>query len=121
MSHPSTVIVRMMSSLNLKKIPVNTQKPKYAIEEEKLPYYLPSLHLSSKQMPEIRNWEVGSNYKLVIEVNMRSKSEDEKSGKTNASGSLELVAYKVIKEKTIDDMTDEEFGEYQGKELSKRK
>lgn len=121
MSHPSTVIVNRMSELNLKKIAVAKQKPKFLVEEEKLPYYLPSFHISSKQMSEIRDWEVGKNYKIVIEVNMKSKSEDERSGVTNASGSLELVAYKVLKTKSIDDMTDEEFGEYQGKELSKRK
>ncbi len=108
-----------MSELNLKKIPVAKTKPKYMIEESKLPYYLPSFSLSSKQMPEIRKWDVGKNYKLVIEVNMRSKNENERDGNTDASGSLEIVAYKIIKTKSIDDMSDEEFGEYQGKELSK--
>lgn len=108
-----------MSKLNLKKIPVAKEKPKFLIEDQKLPYFLPSVHLSSKQMPEIRNWEVGKNYKLVIEVNMRSKNEDERDGKTNASGSLEIVGYKVLgKAKDIDEMSDKEFGEYQGKALS---
>lgn len=108
-----------MSKLTLKKIPVAKTKPKYMLEESKLPYYLPSFGLSSKQMPEIADWDVGKNYKLVIEVNMRSKNENEREGKTDSSGSLEIVAYKVIgKMKSIDDMSDKEFGAYQGAALS---
>lgn len=108
-------------AITLKKIPVAKTKPEFMKMEDKLPYYLPSFGLSSKQMPEIRDWEVGKNYKLVIEVNMRSKNEDEREGKTNASGSLELVAYKILKSKSVDEMSDKEFGEYQGKALSTKK
>lgn len=103
---------------NLKPIKVKKQKPKYMIGEDELPYYYPSFHVTNKQIPEIKSWEVGKNYKMVIEVNMRSKSEDERSGSKNASASLEVVAYAVGKAKDISKMTDKEFGAYQGEALS---
>ena len=65
-------------------------------------------------MLEIKDWEVGEKYRLIIEVEMKSKSEREEM----IEGSFDISAYKHLKPKSPEEMDDEEFGEYQGKKLS---
>ena len=38
--------------------------------------WYPHLDLSSDEIPEIKKWEVGKNYKIVLEVRQVSKRED---------------------------------------------
>jgi hypothetical protein len=38
--------------------------------------YYPSIHLSSKDLKEIKNWEVGKTYKVILEIKQKSMSED---------------------------------------------
>lgn len=76
----------------------------------------PMFHVSDKEMPEIKNWEVGNKYKLVIEVEQKSKSEDE----MGVHAGFEIVAYKHLKDKSLEEMSDKEFGEYQSKVMSKQ-
>lgn len=38
--------------------------------------WYPHLDLSSDEIPEIKKWEVGKTYKLVLEVKQTSKRED---------------------------------------------
>jgi|SRR3990167_2890314 len=75
----------------------------------------PSFSINAKQMPEIKDWEVGKKYRLVIEVEQKSKNEREDS----LDASFEIVAYKHLKEKTMDEMSDSEFGEYQGQVMER--
>jgi len=103
---------------NLKPIKVKKKKPSYMKDEDPVPYWYPSFHVNSKQIPEIKDWETGKNYKMVIEVNLSSKNQSERDGNTNTSASLEVVAYAVGKAKDISKMTDKEFGNYQGEALS---
>lgn len=41
------------------------------------PYY-PSLHLDSKQLSEIKNWEVGKSYTITLKIKQTSKIENDK-------------------------------------------
>ena len=75
----------------------------------------PMFHVDDMMMPEIKDWEVGKKYKMVVEVEMKSMSKDEDM----TSGGFELVAYKPMPDKEPKDMDDKEFEEYQGKEMSK--
>ena len=75
----------------------------------------PSFYIDAEQMPEIKDWEVGKKYRLVVEVEQKRKEESENS----TSANLEIVAYKYLPKKSINDMTDEEFGEYQSESLNK--
>lgn len=75
----------------------------------------PSFYIDAAQMPEIKHWEVGGKYRLVIDVEQKSKNEREDS--TDAS--FDILAYRHLPKKSIDDMTDQEFGEYQGESLAK--
>lgn len=54
----------------LKKI--TPSKPE---ELKEKPQY-PTLYLSSKDLPEIKNWKVGKTYKLIIQVKQTSMRED---------------------------------------------
>ena len=74
----------------------------------------PSLYLNNVQVPEIKDWEVLEEYEMIIRVKQRSRGEQ---GDGSVDGSFDVVAYKVIDKKKIEDMTDEEFAEYQGKSL----
>ena len=103
-----------MAKLKLKKIPVTNRKDfdSPAIQPSVSP---PSFWVGDKQMKEVANWEQGETYRLVVDVKMRSKNETE----DGVEGGFDIVAYKHLKEKTIDEMSDEEFGEYQGEVLDK--
>ena len=107
--------------LTLKKIPVRKNDETLDMADDIMPSYPPSFHISSKQMPEVSDWKVKGKYRLVVDVEMKSIS----AGEHGASAGFDITAYAVMKEKTgtgksIDDMTDEEIGKYQGEALSKR-
>jgi len=110
-----------MANIKLKKIPVSEpskDEKKFMDEMEGHPSSrLPSFDVDDKQMPEIKNWEQGESYILIVKVNMRMKRSDKRG--TNAD--LDIVSYKSIVKKKIDDMTDEEFGKEQSKRLSRKK
>jgi len=48
-------------------------------------HFRPSIHLEEDQLKEIRNWEVGENYTLILEVRQKSKRENDSSKKISAS------------------------------------
>lgn len=75
----------------------------------------PSFYINAAQMPEIKGWKVGGKYRLIIEVEQKSMNKREDS--TDAS--FDILAYRHIPEKSIDEMTDKEFGDYQGEALDK--
>lgn len=78
----------------LKKIPV--RKPKHRALEMAMdldPMFPPSLHFSGKQVPEIKKWEVGEKYRMIVEVEQTSKNEN-KDGTVSAS--FDVVAYKPL-------------------------
>jgi hypothetical protein len=97
--------------MKLKKIQTKRSYPKQV--ESSMPG--PCVYISSDQMPEMKDWEVGETYQLVIEVVQKSKTETENS----ASGEFELVAYNYMPKKEMEDMTDEEFGELQSEIMAK--
>ena len=97
--------------IKLKKI----KKPE--MEGMKMPSMSgPMFYVDDAQMSEIASWKVGEKYRMVVEVEMKSMSEDDHG----VNGSLEVVAYKHLKEKSINEMTDKELGEYEGQQLAKR-
>jgi len=109
----------MPHNIKLKTIPVRESNG--AIDVPSVSLYPPSFHVNEKQMPEIKNWEVKGIYRLVIEVEQISKHEERKSDdSTSVGGEFNIIKYKYLPEKTIDEMDDKEFEEYQGKELSKK-
>lgn len=98
-----------MHNIKLKKIKINESKESVMPSSS-----APNFYINAGQMPEIKDWEVGKKYKLVIEVEQKSKNEREDS----VDASFDILAYKHLKEKSIDEMDDKEFGEYKGKQLA---
>lgn len=80
--------------------------------------YPPSFTVTSTQIPEIENWKVGGKYKMVVSVEQKHMSENDDNVVT---GSFEVTGYKVLKDKTMEEMSDKEFGEYEGDLLSGKK
>lgn len=76
--------------MELKTIKVS--KPKGDMPKVEGMMYPPSFHVNSKQIPEIKNWEVGKKYRLTIEVEQKSMNEGD-DGVRGAS--FDLVAYAV--------------------------
>ena len=66
--------------------------------------HFPMLHLSSDNLSEIKDWDVGEDYHLVLKVKQKSKNEDDKM--TNAS--FDIIEIGVLDEESEDDMGDEE-------------
>ncbi len=106
-----------MENLKLKKIPVTESKFPSVQNSEGVNLYPPSFSLNSNQVSEIKDWEVGGKYKLVIVVEQKSKSNNSSATANIIEGSFNILAYKYIPVKKIEDMTDAEFEEYQGKAL----
>ena len=104
------------NKLKLKTIPVSPPSKEDKEYMEKYPSVdLPYFRIDAKQMPEMKNWEQGKSYRFVIDTKMKSKRDDD--GGTH--GQFEIVAYKPIVKKSIDEMDDKEFGKYQGEQLAK--
>lgn len=103
----------------LKKIKIGKAREGFDMpfEEEGLPHFPPSFNVVDKQMPEIKNWEVGENYFLVIEVRQVSKT-DREGNPTRSE--FDIVRYKALTGKALEDMTDEEFEIEQGEALTNK-
>lgn len=101
-----------MPKLKLKKILVGDDSLQY---DESPPAHRPSFYTHDKQMKEIAGWEQGKVYRIVVDVEMSNKNESDRG----VNGSFDIVAYKHLPDKTIEEMSDEEFGEYQGEALAK--
>lgn len=57
---------------------------------------LPSFSLTAKDLPAIRNWQVGKKYKLEIEVEQVSLSKDEYSKSVEARFKIHKVGEKEL-------------------------
>lgn len=96
--------------IKLKKI----KKPN--MEGMKMPESMgPMFYVDDMMMPEVADWEVGKKYRMVVEVEQKSKNEDDHG----VHGGFEIVAYKHLKDKSLEEMSDKEFGEYQSQALAK--
>lgn len=95
--------------LKLKKI----EAEKYPEYPEQGARFLPTIYLDSRQIAEIRDWEVGEEYTLILKVKQTSKSENdkEKDGKVNSvRAEFDVIAYKAISE-DYENMSSEDFKE----------
>lgn len=99
-------------SVKLKKIKV--EKPDN-VDAEPLHWRLPHFSVTEDQMPEVKSWEVGNKYRMIVEVEQTEKSDREGDP---VRGEFRLVAYKPLPNKSLDEMTDDEFAELQGEMLS---
>ena len=102
---------------HLKKIRVSKLREGFdhpVPSDSHLPPFPPNFRANENQIPEMKGWPQGGHYIMVMEIRMSEKSGDE--GKP-VNGSFDIVAYKYLPKKTIDEMTDEEFGSHQGEAL----
>lgn len=95
--------------LKLKKIPTE----KWDNKLSDMPYS-PSVNFDTKQIPEIKDWEVGETYQVVFEIKQMNKSEN-KDGMVNAG--FDILGYKILGE----DMSDTDIEEMQAEGLSNNK
>ncbi len=108
----------MPQKLKLKKIQAETPEEHFGdmdIPSKKI--ILPSIRINSDQMKEVKDWLPPEKYRLIVELQQTDMRVD-KEGKVRAE--FDLTAYKYLPKKSIDDMDDKEFGEYQDEQLSKR-
>lgn len=94
----------------LKTKKIKTIEPDDAMEVSVGGKYPPSLNLNDSQVSEIKDWDVGETYQMVVDIKMTNKSED-KDGTINAS--FEVTGYK-----NMEDMSEEELEDMQGEALS---
>ena len=98
--------------IKLKKIKVEESK---GMDMPSRSYSPPAFYTNDKQISEIKDWEQGAKYRLVIDVEMKSKTETD----SGVDGSFDIVAYKEIEQKkSINDMTDKEFADYTSESLA---
>jgi len=81
---------------------LKTIKPETMSDTVKEKEWYPHLDLSSDEIKEIENWEVGKNYKIVLEVRQVSKRED-KDKKISACFEVRKVGVSNPEYKEISD------------------
>lgn len=106
--------------IKLKQIPVKKNKNRgmeVSMDEYEMSYS-PNFRLIDRQMPEIKDWEVGEKYQIVVEVEMTSKNEvkNKSADKIGVAGSFDILAYKTM---DGEDMSDEDLENMQGMGMSK--
>lgn len=95
----------------LLKEKLNKVKPEKDEEPVSSKEYFPTLYLKAEDLPEIKEWEVGEDYYLLLKVTMRSKEEYETSNKEHCSASFDIKEIGDIegkKEEYEDDYDDDE-------------
>lgn len=100
--------------MKFKKIE-NSNKSEEMVESGMDMEYPPEFSISGKQMPEIKDWEPGNVYEMVIQVEQKSLNIDG----DRASARFEIVGYK-IEEKDYSKMSDEDFEKEQAKSLTSK-
>lgn len=97
--------------LKLKKIQTESYND-YPLEHA----YFPYLTLNSKQISELKDWEVGETYQIILEIKQKSKSESETKDLSVINSTFDITAYKVIS----GDISDADLEEMQGLALSSK-
>lgn len=76
----------------------------------------PSIHLTDKDLPEIKDWKVGETYEVIMKIKMNSKMDFKKELSAGFEVSDILVPQD---EQDINEMDNEEFGKYAGEQKKK--
>ena len=66
-----------ISSYKKLKAGLKTIQPESPTAEMSKRKYYPSFHISSKELPEVKNWDVGKKYQILLEARQTGKREDE--------------------------------------------
>lgn len=80
--------------------------------------FKPTLYVSDKDLPQIKDWEVGEEYELIIKVKQRSFNEmQNRDGTKTISSELEVTDFVVpeMEDQDISMMDNEEFSDYSTK------
>lgn len=73
----------------------------------------PGFYLNAKTLPEIRDWEVGEDYYIVVKATMRSKEKYENEDKKSCSGSFDIKEIGVVEDE------DDYEEDYEDEDLTK--
>ena len=79
----------------------------------------PSIHFSSKNIPEIADWKVKGKYKIILDIVQTSKSERIIGNEKKVDGNFDIVGYKSMSGKDVMEMDEKEFDEYFDKSVAK--
>lgn len=84
---------------------------------------LPSLYLSSSELPEIEDFEVGEEYYLIMKVKQESKSSSEYDDKKKCSATFKIKEIGVLDEEEDEksESPEHEKSESDSKESIKKK
>lgn len=94
-----------MPQAKLKKIPVKSREqhekehPGEIMHEHDL-LSLPNFRANEKQIPEVKKWETGKNYRLIIDIKQTGKHEEREEP---VRAEFDIVGYKVVSNKTVND------------------
>jgi len=82
--------------------------------------HYPYLNLDSDEVPEVKDWEVGKTYQIVLEVKQTSKSQNKEKKDVVTGASFDIVAYGIPKN-NLDDLSGPELEKMQAEGLSTKK
>lgn len=76
-----------------KKSPIGRLRKGYdLVEPEEM---AATIHLSDKDLPELKSWEVGKIYKVTVEMEQTGMNIHEHDGKRRTNGTFEVKSIKV--------------------------
>lgn len=102
----------------LLKEKLNKVKPEKGGEPVSSKEYFPNIYLKAKDLPEIKEWEVGEDYYLLLKVTMRSKEEYETSNEERCSASFDIKEIGSVEGKNKMEDEEDEY-EDEDSELTK--
>ena len=86
------MITELLKQLSQKTVKEYTVKPEASglssVKEEK---YYPSIYFDSKTLPDIKSWEVGEEYCVMLVVRQMSKSMNESKGGVQVDARFDIL------------------------------
>lgn len=80
--------------------------------------YFPSFSLDTKTLEDIKDWEVGEDYYVVLKLTQKSKNVHEMDGKSHTSASFDIKEIGVLGEDEGEGSEGEEKKKLKNKYLS---
>lgn len=88
---------------------LNKISPEKNVVPEVSNEYYPSLYLKAKDLPAIKNWEVGEDYYVTLKITMKSKEKYENEERKSISACFDIKEIGEVENDDYDEGDDDEL------------
>lgn len=90
-----------LKGIKLKKLTAPAERPKEEMKKmEAGPSYWderPTFRVEDKDLPEIKGWDTGNEYTIVMKVKMEEKMSRDREGKSKTCGDFRIISIGAAK------------------------